>query len=67
MLLKLSEQIAECYRRAEEARRRAQETTDPSIKEDYLGLERRWIFLAHSYEFTERLQRFPKAPPRGKK
>jgi len=31
MLFKLSEDIAECYRRAEEARQKAEEAADPSI------------------------------------
>ena len=66
MLFKLSEDIAECYRRAEEARQKAEETADPSIKSDFYDLERRWLFLAHSYQFTERLSRFPERPARDK-
>ena len=67
MLTKLSEEIAECYRRAQEARQKAEEASDPSIKRDFLGLERRWMFLAHSYEFTERLSRFPRMPAGSKR
>lgn len=58
MLRKLSNEIAECYRHAEDCRRKANEATAPDAKEDYLEGERRWLFLAHSYEFTERLTDF---------
>jgi hypothetical protein len=58
MLLKLSQEISECYSRATEARACADNATDSLIKADYLGEERRWLFLAHSYEFAERLSRF---------
>jgi hypothetical protein len=33
-------------------------TEDPQSKADFLGLELRWLFLARSYEFTERLTDF---------
>ena len=29
-----------------------------SSKTDYLDMERRWLLLARSYEFTERLSNF---------
>jgi len=58
MLLKLSDDISECYSRATEARARAKSATDPAANADYLDTERRWLFLAHSYEFAERLSRF---------
>jgi len=32
--------------------------TDLKLKQDYLDMEGRWLFLAHSYEFTERLGDF---------
>jgi hypothetical protein len=28
------------------------------MKEDFLDMERRWLFLARSYEFTERVTGF---------
>jgi hypothetical protein len=28
------------------------------IKQDFLEMEERWLSLAHSYEFAERLSRF---------
>ena len=32
--------------------------TDPKLKEDFLNLEQRWLFLARSYEFAKRLGDF---------
>jgi len=32
----------------------------PSAIQEYLEMERRWLALARSYEFTERLSRFRK-------
>ena len=58
MLLKLSDEIRECYRHAEDAGRRANATTNPDTKADFLDMERRWLLLARSYEFSERLSRF---------
>jgi hypothetical protein len=60
MLLQLSEQIRECYRHAKEARRTADATTNPNTKADFLDVEQRWLSLAHSYEFAERLSGFMK-------
>ena len=54
----LSEQIRECLEHAEECARKAGAQTDPKIKADFLDLERRWLLLARSYEFTERLTDF---------
>ena len=58
MLRKLSEEIAECYRHAEVCGRKADETKDSTTKEEFLGMERRWLFLARSYELTDRLTDF---------
>jgi hypothetical protein len=58
MLRNLSEEIRECYRHAENSARKAAAQTDPKLKADFLDLERRWLFLARSYEFTERLTDF---------
>jgi hypothetical protein len=55
----LSEQIRElCYRDAEDCARQAANQTDPKLKEDFLDTERRWLFLARSYEVTQRLGDF---------
>ena len=51
----LSEKIRECVRHAEDCARKAAVQTDPQLKEDFLDMERRWFYLARSYEFAERL------------
>ena len=58
MLQNLSKDIRECYPRAEECKRLAETARTPSAKADYLAMERRWLSLAHSYEFSERLSNF---------
>jgi hypothetical protein len=58
MLKNLSEEIRECHRHAEDCARQAAAQTDPKLKGDFLLLEQRWLFLARSYEFTERLTDF---------
>ena len=58
MLKSLSEEIRECYRHAENCARKAAAQADPKIKDDFLQLEQRWLFLARSYELTERLTDF---------
>jgi hypothetical protein len=54
MLQKLNKEISDCY----ECALRADESRDPGTKQDFLDMERRWIQLAHSYEFAERLSSF---------
>ena len=63
MLNKMSDDIAECYRHAEDCARRAQGECEFSLRQDFLDLERRWLGLARSYEFTDRLQRFRSRRP----
>ena len=58
VLKNLSEEIRECLQHAEDCARSAAAQTDPKIKDDFLNLETRWLFLARSYEFTERLTDF---------
>jgi hypothetical protein len=58
MLRNLSEEIRECHQHAEDCARSAAAQTDPKIKDDFFNLEIRWLFLARSYEFTERLGDF---------
>jgi hypothetical protein len=58
VLNNLSEEIRECYRHAEECARKAAAHSCPKTKQDFLELEQRWLFLARSYEFTERLTDF---------
>ena len=58
VLNNLSEQIRECLQHAEHCARQAAAQTNCKLKEDFLEMERRWLFLARSYEFTERLTDF---------
>jgi PAS domain S-box-containing protein len=58
LLQKLSEKISLCYERAAEAREHADEMLNPEAKTDFLNMERRWLLLARSYEFGERLEDF---------
>ena len=52
------EQVRECLQHAEHCARQAAAQTNCKLKEDFLEMERRWLFLARSYEFTERLGDF---------
>jgi hypothetical protein len=58
VLNNLSEQIRECLQHAENCARKAAAQTDSKLREDFLELEQRWLFLARSYELTERLGDF---------
>ena len=61
MLKNLSVEIRECLQHAEDCVRKAAAQTDPKLKENFLDMERRWLFLARSYEFTERLTNLSKS------
>src|SRR5262245_33050630 len=67
MLQNLSEEICECLHRAEECKRLSQTALTPSAIKDYLEMEQRWLALARSYEFAQRLSRFTKAAQEAKK
>ena len=54
----LSEQVRECLQHAEDCARKAAAQTDPKLKQDFLDMERRWLSLARSYGFSERLTAF---------
>ena len=58
MLNKIAEEIAACHRHAAECREKAERTDDPDMQRDLLALERSWLFLASSYELSERLPDF---------
>ena len=58
MLQNLSEEVRECLCRAEECKRLSKTALTPFAIKDYLEMEQRWLTLAHSYEFAERLSRF---------
>ena len=67
MLQNLSEEIRECLLHAEECKRRAKTALSADAIKDYLEMEERWLNLARSYEFAERLSRFvePSGARRG--
>jgi hypothetical protein len=52
----IDDNFNKCLERAANARRRADEATDPARKAEYLRLESNWIRLARSYEFAKRLK-----------
>lgn len=58
MLQTLSDQISGCMDHAAYARERAERATSPSIRADYLDIERRWLKLAESYRLVERTEQF---------
>jgi hypothetical protein len=60
MLQNLGNEIRECYLRAEECKGRADTAMTPAARTDFLDMERRWLSLAHSYEFAQRLSSFTK-------
>jgi hypothetical protein len=66
MLQKLDSEIRECYRHAAECSRRADESQDSFTKQEFLDAEKRWLCLAHSYEFAERLSNFTEPARRQK-
>ena len=57
MLQNLSEEIRECLRHAEECRLLSKAALSPAGIKGYLDMEERWLALARSYEFAERLSK----------
>lgn len=60
MLEQFSDQVRVCYELAAEARAKADATDDPAAKAEFHDAERRWLTLARSYGFSERLKDFTK-------
>ena len=58
MLQYLSEQIRECYQRAEECAREAKSVGDEALRAFYVRREQVWLKLARSFEVEEHLARF---------
>jgi PAS domain S-box-containing protein len=58
MLRKLSEQVQTCFEHALDAKRSGDHTDDPVRKAEFLEVEKRWLGLAQSYEFSARLTDF---------
>ena len=56
MFVNLTEQAGECRLYAERCADKAQLQSDPQLRIDYLEMQRRWLGLARSYEFSEQLE-----------
>jgi PAS domain S-box-containing protein len=67
LLQNLSERVRLCYERAAEAREHAEAISDPEAKDDFVRMEKRWLLLARSYEFGERLDDFTRENSRQAK
>jgi hypothetical protein len=67
MLQNLSEEIRECLQRAEECRLLSKTALSLAAVKGYLDMEQRWLALARSYEFAERLSRFIAPFSKGKR
>jgi hypothetical protein len=55
MFTNLNEQASECRRHAVNCASNAEIQSDPRLRQDFVQMERRWLGLASSYEFLERL------------
>lgn len=55
VLHRLRDHISNCYTRAADARRRADQTSDPERRADLLVLAKSWTQLAQNYELSEQL------------
>ena len=63
---KLSEQARECRLYADHCAAKAGRQTDPKLHQVYLHMQQRWLSLACSYEFAERLEFLSAAEERNK-
>lgn len=58
VLQSLTDEVDDCLQRAGRCRQCAEAALDPNTKADFLDVERRWLSLARSYEFSEQHSRF---------
>ena len=56
MPVNFSSEAGECRLYAEHCADRARFQSDPQLHQDFLEMQRRWLALARSYEFAERLE-----------
>ena len=61
MLENPTDEIRICLRHAEEYARKAEEASRPNSRENFLEMRRRWLRLAHSYQFAKELKGCRKA------
>ena len=66
MLENLSEEVRQCYERAEQCAGQARVIQDEKLRADYLRLAQGWLKLARSYEFWQRLKLFTNEDARRK-
>jgi hypothetical protein len=57
----LSDEIQVCLCHAEECARKAEEASRPNSRENFLEMQRRWLRLAHRYQFAKDVKGFRKA------
>ena len=58
MLENLTDEIRVCLRHAEDCARKAAEASRPNARENFLEMQRRWLRLAHRYQFAKQLKGF---------
>lgn len=61
MLGKLGQEQTDCLERAAECRRRAEAAADAERKSFFVDMEIRWLSLARSYEYAEKLGEYLKS------
>jgi hypothetical protein len=66
VFVKPSEQAREYRLYADHCAAKAGLHTDPKLRQVYLHMQQRWLSLAHSYEFSERLDSFLAGEERNK-
>jgi hypothetical protein len=66
LLENLSEEVRQCYERAEQCAGQARVIQDEKLRADYLRLAQGWLKLARSYEFWQRLKLFTNEDARRK-
>ncbi len=55
MFLTTNKDARECRLHAEHCEDKAWLQSDPQLRQDFLEMQQRWLSLARSYEFLERL------------
>ena len=56
MFLAPNKEARECRLHAEHCEDKARLLSDAQLRQDYLEMQQRWLSLARSYEFLERLE-----------
>ena len=56
MFLVINKDARECHLHAEHCEDKARLQSDPELRQGLLGMQQRWLSLARSYEFLERLE-----------